>query len=76
MHAPSPALEAWLRYPIDYLYLPLLLFAGFRAGPRGVTLAAAAITIAVIHATVAGIGPFVGKTANESLLLLAGASWR
>ena len=62
--------EAWLRYPIDYLYLPLLLFAGFRAGPRGVTLAAAAITVAVINATVAGIGPFVGRTANESFLLL------
>jgi serine phosphatase RsbU (regulator of sigma subunit) len=63
-------LEAWLRYPIDYLFLPLLLFAGFRSGPRGVTLAAAAITIAAIHATIAGIGPFVGKTDAESILLL------
>lgn len=64
------AVETWLRYPIDYLYLPLLLFAGFRAGPRGVTLAAAAITIAAIHVTIAGIGPFVGKTDAESILLL------
>jgi serine phosphatase RsbU (regulator of sigma subunit) len=63
-------LEAWLRYPIDYLYLPLLLYAGIHAGPRGVTLAAAAITIAVVHATVAGIGQFVGTTPNESFLLL------
>ena len=62
--------EVWLRYPIDYLYLPLLLFAGFRAGPRGVTLAAAAITVAVIQSTVAGVGPFVGKTDNETFLLL------
>jgi serine phosphatase RsbU (regulator of sigma subunit) len=63
-------LEEWLRYPIDYLYLVLLLFAGFRAGPRGVTLAAAAITVAVIRATVSGVGPFVGNSTNESLLLL------
>jgi serine phosphatase RsbU (regulator of sigma subunit) len=64
------AAETWLRYPIDYLYLPLLLFAGFRAGPRGVTLAAAAITIAAIHVTIAGVGPFVGKTDAQSILLL------
>jgi serine phosphatase RsbU (regulator of sigma subunit) len=64
------AVETWLRYPIDYLYLPLLLFAGFRAGPRGVTLAAAAITIAAIHVTIAGVGPFVGKTDAQSILLL------
>ncbi len=64
------SVETWLRYPIDYLYLPLLLFAGFRAGPRGVTLAAAAITIAAIHVTVAGVGPFVGKTDAEFILLL------
>ncbi len=63
-------LEEWLRYPIDYLYLVLLLFAGFRAGPRGVTLAAAAITVAVIRATVSGVGPFVGNSTNELLLLL------
>jgi serine phosphatase RsbU (regulator of sigma subunit) len=63
-------LEAWLKYPIDYLYLPLLLYAGIHAGPRGVTLAAAAITIAVVQATVAGTGQFVGTTTNESFLLL------
>jgi len=65
-------LEAWIRYPIDYLFLPLLLWAGFYAGPRGVTLAAAAITIVAIVSTIRGIGPFVGKTDNESILLLEG----
>ena len=68
-------LEAWLRYPIDYLYLVLLLFAGFRAGPRGVTLAAAAITLAVIRATVAGVGPFVGNSTDECCCCCS-TSWR
>ncbi len=66
------ALEAWILYPIDYLYLPLLVWAGFRAGPRGVTIAATAITIAAILSTIRGIGPFVGNTPNESILLLEG----
>ena len=65
-------LGAWSRYPVDYLFLPLLLWAGFRAGPRGVTLAAAAITVVTILATIHGVGSFVGKTANESILLLEG----
>ena len=65
-------LEAWIRYPIDYLFLPLLLWAGFYAGPRGVTLAAAAITVVAIVSTIRGIGPFVGKTDNELILLLEG----
>jgi serine phosphatase RsbU (regulator of sigma subunit) len=63
-------IEDWLHYPINYLYLALLLFAGFRAGPRGVTLASAAIIVAVIRATAAGVGPFVGSNGNDSVLLL------
>ena len=62
----------WSRYPVDYLFLPLLLWAGFRAGSRGVTLAAAAITVVTILATISGAGSFVGKTANELILLLEG----
>jgi serine phosphatase RsbU (regulator of sigma subunit) len=62
----------WSRYPVDYLFLPLLLWAGFRAGSRGVTLAAATITVVTILATIQGAGSFVGKTANESILLLEG----
>ena len=65
-------LGAWSRYPVDYLFLPLLLWAGFRGGPRGVTLAAAAITVVTILATMYGVGSFVGNTANESILLLEG----
>ena len=66
------ALEIWSHYPVDYFFLPLLLWAGFRSGPRGVTLASAAITIVVVLATTRGVGSFVGKTDNESILLLEG----
>jgi serine phosphatase RsbU (regulator of sigma subunit) len=66
------ALGAWSRYPVDYLFLPLLLWAGFRAGARGVTLAAAATTLITILATIDGRGSFVGKTDDESILLLEG----
>jgi serine phosphatase RsbU (regulator of sigma subunit) len=66
------ALGAWARYPIDYLFLPLLLWAAFRAGARGVTLAAATTTIITILATIDGRGSFVGKTDDESILLLEG----
>jgi serine phosphatase RsbU (regulator of sigma subunit) len=66
------AFEIWSHYPVDYFFLPLLLWAGFRAGSRGVTVAAAAITIVVVLATTRGLGSFVGKTDNESILLLEG----
>jgi serine phosphatase RsbU (regulator of sigma subunit) len=66
------SLGVWSRHPIDYLYLPLLLWAGFRLGPRGVTLAAAAITVVTILATIHGNGSFVGASPAESILLLEG----
>jgi serine phosphatase RsbU (regulator of sigma subunit) len=65
-------IEAWSRYPVDYLYLPLVLWAGFRAGARGVTVATGAITIVAILATIRGVGSFVGATPTESILLLNG----
>ena len=59
----SAAFEIWSRYPVDlFLYLPFLLWAGFGAGPRGVTLAAAAITRHGRHRHDAcGVGSFVGR---------------
>ncbi len=58
------------RFAIDFLYLPLLLWTAFRAGPRGVTVAATAITAFAILTTINGVGSFVGGTPNESILLL------
>lgn len=65
-------LGAWSGYPVDYLFLPLILWAGFRGGARGVTLASAATMVVTTLATVYGVGSFVGATANESILLLEG----
>jgi serine phosphatase RsbU (regulator of sigma subunit) len=58
------------RFAVDFLYLPLLLWTAFRAGPRGVTVAATAITGFAILNTIDGVGSFVGRTPNESILLL------
>jgi signal transduction histidine kinase len=66
------AVEAWTGYPISYLFLPLFVWAGFRAGARAVTLAATAIIVIAILSTTQGVGPFVANTANESILLLEG----
>src|SRR5262245_11542423 len=65
------ALEAWTGYSISFLFLPLFLWAGFRAGARAVTLAATAIIVIAILATAYGVGPFA-DAANESILLLEG----
>jgi signal transduction histidine kinase len=65
------ALEAWTGYSISFLFLPLFLWAGFRAGARAVTLAATAIIVIAILSTAYGVGPFAGA-ANESILLLEG----
>jgi signal transduction histidine kinase len=63
------ALEAWTGYSISFLFLPLFLWAGFRAGARAVTLAATAIIVIAILATAYGVGPFA-EAGNESILLL------
>jgi serine phosphatase RsbU (regulator of sigma subunit) len=60
------------KYPIDYLYLPILLWAGFRAKARGASFAAAAISAVIIVATANGVGSFIGKSDNQSFLLVEG----
>ncbi len=60
------------KYPIDYLYLPILLWAGFRTKARGASFAAAAISAVIIVTTASGIGSFIGKSDNQSFLLVEG----
>src|SRR5262249_15179085 len=62
------ALEAWTGYSISFLFLPLFLWAGFRAGARAVTLAATAIIVLAILSTAYSVGPFAAA-ANATILL-------
>jgi PAS domain S-box-containing protein len=57
-------------YPVARLSVPFFLWAAFRLGQRGVTLATVTISVFAVWGTAHGLGPFVGRTPNESLLLL------
>jgi len=54
----------------EYGLLPLLLWAAFRFGMRGASTTAAVIALLATIGTSRGSSPFVGATANESLLLM------
>ncbi len=56
--------------PLEYLALPPLLWAAFRFGPRGASLAAFFTSGLALWGTLRGFGPFSHPGANESLLLL------
>ena len=57
-------------YPLTRLIVPFLLWAAFRLGQRGVTLAIALLSGFAIWGTLSGAGPFVGSTPDESLKIL------
>ena len=57
-------------YPLSRLMIPFLLWAAFRLGRRGVTVAIAVVSAFAIWGTSHGTGPFISATANESLLML------
>lgn len=56
--------------PLDFLCIPILIWAAFRFGPREAATAALALSAMAIWGTVNGFGPFVRRSQNESLLLL------
>jgi PAS domain S-box-containing protein len=56
--------------PFEYGLLPLLLWAAFRFGMRGASTTAVVVALLATIGTSRGSSPFVGATANESLLLL------
>ncbi|NTV38270.1 MAG: hypothetical protein HGA82_03715, partial [Anaerolineales bacterium] len=56
--------------PFEYGLLPLLLWAAFRFGMRGASTTAAVIALLAIIGAIRDSTPFVGRTVNESLLLL------
>ncbi len=57
-------------YPLEFLCIPFLIWAAFRFGPRETAAAAFVIAAIAISGTLAGFGPFVRGTKNESLILL------
>ena len=57
-------------YPLEFLCLPLLVWAAFRFGRRAAATASLAMSTIAIWGTLAGLGPFKRDSRNESLLLL------
>jgi len=57
-------------YPLTRLLVPFMLWAGFRLGPRGVALAILVVSGFAVWGTTNDVGPFVGLSANDSLLVL------
>ncbi len=57
-------------FPFIYLTVPLLVWAAFRFDQRETAAVIVLLTVIAVWATIRQIGPFVGATPNESLLLL------
>ncbi len=57
-------------YPLEFLCVPLLLWAAFRFEPRVAMTAVLMLSAIAIWGTLTGYGPFARPTFNESLLLL------
>ena len=57
-------------YPLEFLSVPLLLWAAFRFEPREAATAVLVLSGVAIAGTLAGFGPFARPTYDESLLLL------
>ncbi|HEU5239575.1 MAG TPA: MASE1 domain-containing protein [Pyrinomonadaceae bacterium] len=53
-----------------HLAIPLLLWAAFRFGTRGVSTAMASLSAIAIWGTIHGSGPFAGAPSNEGLIYL------
>jgi len=58
------------RYPLEFLIVPVLLWAAFRFGARETATSAVLASAIAIGGTLRGVGPFARTSINESLLLL------
>jgi integral membrane sensor domain MASE1 len=56
--------------PLEFLCVPLLVWAAFRFGQREAATATVALSALALWGTLHGFGPFARGTPNESLLLL------
>ena len=57
-------------YPLEFLCIPVLLWAAFRFGPRETALVSLILSCVAIGGTLAGFGPFIQRSPTTSLLLL------
>ncbi len=57
-------------YPLEFLCVPLFLWAAFRFGRREVATATAVLSGIAVWGTLHGYGPFYRETQTESLVLL------
>ena len=57
-------------YPLDFLCVPVLVWAAFRFGPRETATTAVMLSGIALWGTLHGFGPFAKNALNESLLLL------
>jgi diguanylate cyclase (GGDEF)-like protein len=57
-------------YPLEYLCIPVLLWAAFRFGQREASVATFVLAELAMLGTLHGFGPFARDGQNESLLLL------
>jgi signal transduction histidine kinase/integral membrane sensor domain MASE1 len=57
-------------YPLEFLLLPIIVWAAFRFGQRGAATLALGLSGIAIWGTLAGFGPFARGSAHEALLLL------
>ena len=57
-------------YPLEFLCIPIILWAAFRFGRREVATTVVLLSSIAIWGTLSGHGPFVRVSPNESILLL------
>lgn len=57
-------------YPLEFLCVPLLLWAAFRFGRRQVAMLTLVLSGVAIWGTLRGFGPFARDSANEALVLV------
>lgn len=63
----------WLQYshyPLVYMLFPCLVWAAYRFGHPGTVLATFLVSVAAVWGTIAGRGPFVLRSMEESFALL------
>jgi len=57
-------------YPVTFLIIPFLVWTALRFGATFTATATALFAARAVFGTLQGLGPFMGKTPNQSLLLL------